>query len=90
MKRAWKQENNQKMKYDENSKKHRISGNKANYVKQVENAGKIKILNRGINETEIDIMENKVEDDRFNFYDYNIMMTKLVSILGYCQGIRNN
>ena len=41
-----------------------ISGNMTKDVKQVENAGKIKILNRGINETEIDMMENKVEDDR--------------------------
>ena len=32
-------------------------------VKQEENAGKIKILNSGVNENEIDMMENKEEDD---------------------------
>ena len=39
-----------------------ISGNRTKDVKQEENAGKIKILNRVVNETEIDIMENKEED----------------------------
>ena len=46
------------------SRKLGISGNMTKDVKQVEKAGKIKIFNGGINQTEIDIMENKVEDDR--------------------------
>ena len=46
------------------SRKFGISGNMTKDVKQVEKAGKIKILNRGINQTEIDMMENKVEDVR--------------------------
>ena len=40
-----------------------ISGNMKKDVKQEGNPGKIKILNRGVNENEIDMVENKEEDD---------------------------
>ena len=43
MERTWQQENKQEMKYEENLKK-RISGNKAHYVKQEENDGKLRNL----------------------------------------------
>ena len=44
-------------------KKDGISGKMTKDVKQEEYTGKIKILNRGVNENEIDMVENKEEDD---------------------------